>query len=272
MSILRYIIFICNRAGYRLWEKFSKSTQELLYPHLSSKYINSTKYNWSKHSTPIYQSIKGNSYVDWVCNWTNRLIYSLGKTNGKVFMSCMSIIKHDLKIALFLLPHVVVQIILLKNGELVREEFMAVLNSAKSETSMTEFIKACTNTVYSTIDYLYNWSAKHMAGDSQSPQAEAQCIKQFIDSIPKDILAKSSFYCNALSRSLMYYEQYIETDKNSLEKHLEFLQRLYFALDEPDGVTGVADKRKRNTTLQEQIVEHESSGNFLNTFLHNFVF
>ncbi|XP_047134569.1 serine/threonine-protein kinase atr isoform X1 [Hydra vulgaris] len=248
-----------DRPGYRLWERFSKSIQELLYPHLFSKYVNSTNYNLSKHPTPLYQSTKGSSYVDWVCNWTNRLIYSLGKTSCKVFMSCMSIIKHDLKVALFLLPHVVIQVVLLKNGGLVRDEFMAVLASANSESSVSEFIKACTNTVYSIMDYLNHWSAKHISKDSS--QNDIQEIKQFIYSIPKDILAKSSFYCNALSRSLMYYEQYIEVAKNSLENHLEFLQRLYFALDEPDGVTGVADTRKRNTTLQEQIVEHESSGN-----------
>jgi len=86
-------------------------------------------------------------------------------------------------------------------------------------------------------------------------------VKLFLERIPKDLLSKSSLSCNALSRCLMYYEQYIDQQSDShLEDHLEFLQKIYFSLDEPDGIVGVGATRKHATSLQQQIVEHESSG------------
>ena len=38
-------------------------------------------------------------------------------------------------------------------------------------------------------------------------------------------------------------------------------QRIYVALDEPDGVAGVAAVRTTEATLNEQILQYESTGN-----------
>ncbi|KAJ7388523.1 hypothetical protein OS493_037040 [Desmophyllum pertusum] len=43
-------------------------------------------------------------------------------------------------------------------------------------------------------------------------------------------------------------------------QHLGFVQKLYIALDEPDGVAGVAASRKQKPTLHEQILDQKSSG------------
>ena len=40
-------------------------------------------------------------------------------------------------------------------------------------------------------------------------------------------------------------------------------QRLYVAMDEPDGVLGVAAIRKSSPTLQHQILIHDSLGKYL---------
>lgn len=255
--------------GYQLWLKFSNSTQELLYPHLQSKYVNSTNYNWSRLSLPIFESVKGSVYKEWICNWTNYMIYKLDSPNPtKVFQPCMSIIKHDLRTALFLLPHVVLSVIQSSNADIVRTDIMAVLQSAMTtETQISEFKNSCAQTVFSILDFLNVWynNARHATNTSSSSSGmlskNIKYVAMFLKSIPKDILAFSSFHCNALSRSLMYYEEHIELTNGNVEDHLEFLQKIYYALDEPDGIAGIAATRKKNTSLKEQIIEHESSGN-----------
>ena len=66
----------------------------------------------------------------------------------------------------------------------------------------------------------------------------------------------------------MYLESYIDNNDEKLQDNLEMLQRVYYALDEPDGISGVAAVRKVDVSLKEQILEHESSGQaicFMNT-------
>ena len=221
--------------------------------------------------------MKGNSYREWVCNWTNHLIFSLDKVNGaKVFKPCMSIIKHDLRMGLFLLPHVVLSTITSKNTERIHVEIMAVLNSVVETEKVSEFKTSCTQTVFSVLDFLHLWSSNvvnynYSGNNTDSMEGDVQSVKLFLEKIPKDVIAASSFHCNALSRSLMYYEQYIEQQKSDIEVHLEFLQKIYYCLDEPDGISGVAATRKKSTSLKEQIIEHESSGdNLLFFFLFHF--
>jgi len=58
----------------------------------------------------------------------------------------------------------------------------------------------------------------------------------------------------------MHFEAFISSQRQDLQQHLGFVQKLYIALDEPDGVAGVAASRKEEPTLHEQILDHKSSG------------
>ena len=58
----------------------------------------------------------------------------------------------------------------------------------------------------------------------------------------------------------MHFEAFISSQRQDLQQHLGFVQKLYIALDEPDGVAGVAASRKQEPTLHEQILDHKSSG------------
>ena len=58
----------------------------------------------------------------------------------------------------------------------------------------------------------------------------------------------------------MHFEAFISSQKQDVQQHLEFIQKLYIALDEPDGVAGVAASRKQQPTLHEQILDQKSSG------------
>ena len=76
----------------------------------------------------------------------------------------------------------------------------------------------------------------------------------------QDVLAYASFHCKAYARALMHFEAFISRQKQDVQQHLAFMQKLYIALDEPDGVAGVAASRKHQPTLHEQILDHKSSG------------
>lgn len=187
----------------------------------------------------------------------------LGNTDSaRVFKPCMSIIKHDIRIALFMMPFVVLNTILSVSDHSVHTEIEAILQDEKEAKSSPEYV-SCTQTLFSVLDFLHLWSITSSSKDptSQSRKANSDAVDAFLDSIPKDTLAKCSFKCNALSRSLMYYEQFIEANKHDgIEDHLAFLQKIYYTLDEPDGIAGIAATRNKTTSLREQIIEHESSG------------
>ena len=78
--------------------------------------------------------------------------------------------------------------------------------------------------------------------------------------IPLDLLAEACVGCKSYTRSLMHFEQFLSTKKENVQNHLDFMQRLYVAMDEPDGVLGVAAVRRSSPTLAEQIRLHESLG------------
>ena len=58
----------------------------------------------------------------------------------------------------------------------------------------------------------------------------------------------------------MHFEAFVSSQKQDVQQHLEFIQKLYIALDDPDGVAGVAASRKQQPTLHEQILDQKSSG------------
>lgn len=58
----------------------------------------------------------------------------------------------------------------------------------------------------------------------------------------------------------MHFEQFIERSEEDLQTHLNSIQQLYWALNEPDGVVGVAAVRNCAASLYEEILEHESEG------------
>ena len=76
----------------------------------------------------------------------------------------------------------------------------------------------------------------------------------------------------------MYIEMFLSANQSVLEEHLGFLQvgkssgqpysvqplmfmqKVYVALDEPDGVAGVVAVRNSEPTMQEEIIEFESTG------------
>ncbi|TRY93694.1 hypothetical protein DNTS_029400 [Danionella cerebrum] len=274
--------------GRRLWRRFPEHVQEILEPHLNTRYKSSQKLvNWSKLKKPIYLSSRGSKFSDWSATWAGYLISKVRhELAGKVFNCCSFIIKHDYKVTIYLLPHILVYVLIGCTNEEqleVTEEIMAVLKEGdprlvRLQENASSLSQLSTQTVFSMLDHLTQWSrhklqsmstnkrtGKH-AGVQPQHQApgpgssEYQSVVAFLSSIPQDVLAKASFRSRAYTRAVMHFESFIREKRQNIQDHLSFFQTLYAAMHEPDGVRGVNALRKEEPSLREQILEHESIG------------
>ncbi|RXM36849.1 Serine/threonine-protein kinase ATR [Acipenser ruthenus] len=274
--------------GRRLWRRFPEHVQEILEPHLNSRYKSTQKaLNWSKIKKPIYLSSLVSNFAEWSATWAGYLITNVrDELASKVFNCCSFIMKHDYKVTIYLLPHILVYVLLGCTQEYQQEvyaEIMAVLNEEDSRITRLQDIASdlsqlSTQTVFSMLDHLTQWarhvfqalnmekSAGQSSRDRGNPNvtstklSEYQSVNRFLDLIPQDTLARASFRSKAYTRAVMHFESFFIEKKQNIQDHLSFLQSLYAAMHEPDGVTGVNAVRKEEPSLTEQILEHESIG------------
>ncbi|XP_060762548.1 serine/threonine-protein kinase ATR isoform X2 [Neoarius graeffei] len=284
-------IFECREGrvdspGRRLWRRFPEQVQEILEPHLNSRYKSSQKVvNWSRLTKPIYLSNRGSKFSDWSATWAGYLISKVSHDlASKVFNCCSFIIKHDYRVTLYLLPHILLYVLLSSTPEEQQEvvdEIMGVLKEDEPHLSQLQenassLAQLSTQTVFSMLDHLTQWgryrlqtlsTAKTSGRQNRethtlhaSENSEYQCVVSFLNRIPQDVLAKASFRSKAYTRAVMHFEAFIRKKQQNIQDHLSFLQALYAAMHEPDGVRGVNALRKEETSLREQILEHESIG------------
>uniref|UniRef100_A0A672LJ32 Serine/threonine-protein kinase ATR n=1 Tax=Sinocyclocheilus grahami TaxID=75366 RepID=A0A672LJ32_SINGR len=270
--------------GRRLWRRFPEQVQEILEPHLNTRYKSSQKVvNWSKLKKPVYLTSRGSKFSDWSATWAAYLISKVRhELAGKVFNCCSFIIKHDYKVTIYLLPHILVYVLIgctQEEQREVNEEMMAVLKEGdprlvRLQENASSLSQLSTQTVFSMLDHLTQWSRhklqslstnkssnlKNASKNKVSSNSEYQSVVAFLNRIPQDVLAKASFRSRAYTRAVMHFESFIREKKQNIQDHLSFLQTMYAAMHEPDGVRGVNDLRKEEPSLREQILEHESIG------------
>ncbi|XP_031703455.1 serine/threonine-protein kinase ATR [Anarrhichthys ocellatus] len=270
-------IFECREGrtdspGRRLWRRFPEQIQEILEPHLNSRYKSSQKeVNWSKLKEPVYLSKRGSKFSDWSATWAGYLISKVRhELAGRVFTCCSFIIKHDYKVTIYLLPHILLYMLLgctPAEQQGVTEEIMAVLTAEDGrggglgQETASSLSQLSTQTVFSMLSHLTQWS-RHIlySKPKHNESGEYQRVVAFLKGIPQDVLAKASLRSKAYTRALMHFEAYILENKENIQDHLTFLQTLYAAMHEPDGVRGVNALRREEPSLREQILEHESIG------------
>ncbi|XP_027130563.1 serine/threonine-protein kinase ATR [Larimichthys crocea] len=270
-------IFECREGrtdspGRRLWRRFPEQIQEILEPHLNSRYKSSQKeVNWSKLKKPVYLSKRGSKFSDWSATWAGYLISKVRhELASRVFNCCSFIIKHDYKVTIYLLPHILLYMLLgctpAQQSE-VTEEMMAVLTEGDErggghcQDAASSLSQLSIQTVFSMLSHLTQWSRHILYSKPKNNESgEYQRVVAFLKGIPQDVLAKASLRSKAYTRALMHFEAYILENKENIQDHLTFLQTLYAAMHEPDGVRGVNALRREEPSLREQILEHESIG------------
>ncbi|XP_072111125.1 serine/threonine-protein kinase ATR isoform X1 [Mobula birostris] len=274
--------------GRRLWRSFPEHVQEILEPHLNTRYKSSQKtWDWVSIKKPFYLGKHDRNFAEWSATWAGYLTTKVRhELAGKVFDCCSFIMKHDFKVTIYLLPHILVYVLLGCNEEDQHEvysEMMAVLKHDEAwdrrlQDSASDLSQLSTQTVFSMLDHLAQWSrhtlqalsseksgsrsSKDRGGPnvSSSEYKEYKNVTSFLDLIPQDVLAIASFRSKAYTRAVMHFESFIAEKKENIQQHLGFLQKLYAAMHEADGVAGVSAIRKGEPSLREQILEHESSG------------
>ncbi|XP_014835118.1 PREDICTED: serine/threonine-protein kinase ATR isoform X1 [Poecilia mexicana] len=270
-------IFECREGrtdspGRRLWRRFPEQIQEILEPHLNSRYKSSQKeVNWSKVKKPVYLSNRGSKFSDWSATWAGYLISKVRhELASKVFKCCSFIIKHDYKVTIYLLPHILLYMLLgctPAEQQEVTEEMLAVLTEGDGrggggvQETASSLSQLSTQTVFSMLSHLTQWSRHILYAKAKvTERGDYDRVVAFLKGIPQDVLAKASLRSKAYTRALMHFEAYILENKENIQDHLSFLQKLYAAMHEPDGVRGVNALRREEPSLREQILEHESIG------------
>ncbi|KAM9356452.1 serine/threonine-protein kinase ATR isoform 2-T2 [Pholidichthys leucotaenia] len=268
-------IFDCREGrtdspGRRLWRRFPEQIQEILEPHLNSRYKSSQKtVNLSKLKKPVYLSNRGSKFSDWSATWAGYLISKVRHgLASKVFKCCSFIIKHDYKVTIYLLPHILLYMLLgctATEQQEVTEEILAVLTEddgrggGRVQETASSLSQLSTQTVFSMLSHLTQWS-RHILSKPKHESGDYQRVVAFLKGIPQDVLAKASLRSKVYTRALMHFEAHILENKENIQDHLTFLQTLYAAMHEPDGVRGVNALRREEPSLREQILEHESIG------------
>uniref|UniRef100_A0A7N8X5H1 Serine/threonine-protein kinase ATR n=1 Tax=Mastacembelus armatus TaxID=205130 RepID=A0A7N8X5H1_9TELE len=273
-------IFECREGrsdspGRRLWRRFPEHIQEILEPHLSSRYKSSQKeVNWSKLKKPVYLSNRGSKFSDWSATWAGYLISKVRhELASKVFTCCSFIIKHDYKVTIYLLPHILLSMLLgctPEEQQEVTEEMVAVLTEGdgrgggRVQETASSLSQLSIQTVFSMLSHLTQWSRHVLSSkprhSGKRHSGDYQRVVAFLKGIPQNVLAKASLRSKAYTRALMHFEAYILENKENIQDYLTFLQTLYAAMHEPDGVRGVNALRREEPSLREQILEHESIG------------
>lgn len=255
---------------------------DTLAPLLESRY--SVQHgDASERSKPVY--LNTDSFKQWIQSWTNDLILGVqGELAESVFGIFRTVIRdHDLSIAQYILPHLVVNIVTLGTDEQrqnIEEEIVAILEDQVENFSEFEPERRmrCAQVIFGLLDHLSIWQRsiqREKQRNSRSKRypvdAPIQRVNELMGAISQDLMAKASLQCRAYARSLLNYEQQIrslrqdtcfrpqEHNEANIQQCFEDMHLVYANLDEPDGMEGVS-AHVLLPSLEHQIREHESTG------------
>jgi serine/threonine-protein kinase ATR len=277
--------------GSIIWNKLSGESQAILQPFLSSQY-NAEGRPKNKISIPIHRSGRKFIFKDWISKFTMVLIKKVQHERAaRIFNACVYQFNHSLQIILFLFPHVLCSVITQdrdtgsKDPDLAHEVLVEVKNLASDMCSAgsgkeraDELTHGC-QTLFTALDHLQYWvelrTAANLPQKTTRGKASASAnvlkdknvekVKKFLQDLPMDILARAAFACKAYARALRYMEDHLkglEESSAKFQSTVGFLQNVYAALDEPDGVAGLSVLRMSEASLEEKVLELEMGGQY----------
>lgn len=262
-------------AVMRRWEELPEEMLPTLAPLLSSKYVVQLP-RARKREIPHYAHTA--SFRDWIQTWALELIAGTRGDAAQglfgVFSSAMR--DHDVSVARYLLPHLVLHTLISGDGEqraALLAEFGAVLADQVEEHSgyPAERRLLTAQTVFALLDHVAHWMRRvRLAGARSRKRAPAKIaalteVQGALDRISSELLAQASLRCHACARSLLNFEYRIrelraeQAPEATLQPYYETLHEVYAALDDPDGMEGISTCVLA-PSLEHQIREHESTG------------
>ncbi|KAJ3053550.1 serine/threonine-protein kinase M1 [Rhizophlyctis rosea] len=254
------------------WKKFPAHILEIIKPLVSAKYALAASSSRSI-SYPIYPQKAG--FRDWIIAWTVDLIGKVrGKNASRVFGLCRNVVNEgNVAVADDILPHLILNVLTEGDAaeqEEIRSEFLAVLEEAESAGGKwMEMRQMSSQALFTLIDHLTGWARfRRQNQNRKAAQADAalKAVEQLLSNLPAKLMADASYSCGAYARALLHFEQHIRQQrttmgKDDLQPLYAQMQRIYAHLEEPDGMEGISTLLV-SPTLEQQILEHESSGNW----------
>lgn len=287
------------------WKRFSEPLRVAFAPLTSSRYVLKQQVEAGQIPFPVYRSLLGKNYGNWLYNWTVELIAKVNHPLARdVFKACLPTLRRDHNVNLYLLPYVVITALWSNPaavGPRIQEEIMAVLTDRGLQKSPLRMMKrfsssnaSATDTsqesahkdsgdanlhqssmqgIFYLLDNLKMWLKQKMHSfrtrrdrQAAAPDNDYKVVQDLVDSIPNDLLARAAHQCQNYARAILHLEMYLKSNRNQLKDQLGFLQKLYVAMDEPDGVAGVCSIRDQEPSLEEHITAYEATGRLQDAF------
>lgn len=239
-----------TESGEQLWRRFSEDVKEIITPCLTSKY-HLRNPSAVMPAGPIFRS--GISFRRWIYLWVRKLVAQARGGRADIFTACRGLLRHDIGTALYLLPHLVLNVICFGEQNArddVTNEILAVLAEAATSTaeaasspdvtvakgheSWSGPTEMSTQCVFSLLDNLGQWldESKTAASHSQEEKIGNRVqereeraailllqhthVGELLEAIPKQVLAGASFRCQAYARALMYFELHVRATSGAL--------------------------------------------------------
>lgn len=225
------------------------------------------------------------NYEEWLRKWAKKMIMLLSVTSKErqIFEKCAVLFNSDYRLAEMLVPCIVYHFLCSSNvtdgdrSRLVDREIHSIINSAiPREAGMGTFEASSPLESRITVSAVSLNQTQHACAqqvfalfDSLSRKNGHEKIKKSLDKMSFIHLAHLAYGCQSYSRSLLYLEQHVYARLKSeakfrlkielVENEIHLLQKIYVALDDPDGVEGVSMSRKTEPNIMDRILAHEAT-------------
>lgn len=90
-------------------------------------------------------------------------------------------------------------------------------------------------------------------------------VQQLLGLLKLDIMAQAAYNCRDYRRAILYHETFMRNNSTNMvdDKVSQYgwLQKVYFNVDEPDGMMGIFDQFP-DATLEQQLMDHKAAGRY----------
>ena len=225
------------------------------------------------------------NYEEWLRKWSKKMIKVLSPSSKErqIFECCAALFNSDYRLAEMLLPCIVFHLLSSRTVSevdkrlLVDNEIQTVIKSAiPFSAHMSTFEASSPLESRITVSAISLNSTQHSCAqqifvlfDRLSQERNSLPIRQSLEKMSFLHLAHLAYGCQSYARSLSYLEQHYhdrtksepESKREMREDEIHLLQKIYVALDDPDGVDGVDSTRKTEPDIMDRILVHEAKNN-----------